>query len=198
MPLKLPDIMGSFGISIITWKNLFLNYLKNIHELIIYYEKNIFNTLDSKTREEALQKIINNMNESLYYKPLAYMLEQSNCSCCRSEYFYLIYKNMDNEVKTLCYSANIFHANTCAIIRCTCNKPFTWKNINPIEKYFTERELTYVFDYFTGLDESWVEDYCFYEKQKKENEEIYKYNEDADENDETNNFIKKNYLFYFN
>ena len=154
----------------------------------------LLNTFDSTNRNDALNKIINNMTNSSEYKPLAYMLDQSNCSCCRSEYFYLVCKNDKNEIKILGYYGLIKHNNNCSIIRCTCDEPFAWKNINPIEKHFLDCELPHLFDNFIGInDESWIDDYYLYQEQKKENEEIYYYNE----NEENDKFQEKNSRFYF-
>ena len=52
----------------------------------------ILNTSNAKTRDEALNIIITQMNNSSLYKPIAYKLDESGCSCCRSEYFNLICK----------------------------------------------------------------------------------------------------------
>ena len=155
----------------------------------------ILNTGDSRSRADALDKIIKNMNNSSLYKPLGYKLDGSGCSCCLSEYFYLVCK-VQNDYKIFVYDGYIRHTSTCAYIRCTCGEPFIWKNINPQEKNFGESEL----EYFLGIvisigDCAWKDDFELYLKQQKENEDIRKYNEDNDDN----TYIPlKNYFYYFN
>lgn len=150
----------------------------------------IFNTNNSKTRDEALNIIINQMTESLLYIPIAYNLDESLCSCCLYESFELIYK-IGNEYKILYYDGYIKHLNTCAIIRCSCKEPFIWKNINPKEKDIEDVDLSR-FETFTSINDNilWYDDFKYFFKQKLENKEIYKYNEDEIES-------VKNYSFYF-
>jgi hypothetical protein len=155
----------------------------------------ILNTGDSRSRADALDKIIKNMNNSSLYKPLGYKLDGSGCSCCLSEYFYLVCK-VQNDYKIFVYDGYIRHTSTCAYIRCTCREPFIWKNINPQEKNFKESEL----EYFLGIvisigDYAWKDDFELYLKQQKENEDIRKYNED---NDDNTDIPLKNYFYYFN
>lgn len=155
----------------------------------------ILNTCNSKSRAEALDKIINNMNKSLLYKPLGYKLDGSGCSCCLSEYFYLVCK-VQNDYKIFIYDGYINHTNKCAGIRCTCGEPFIWKNINPREKNFRESELEYFLEIVISIgDDSWKDDYKLYLEQQKEYEDIRKYNEDDDKN---NDKLLKNYSYYFN
>lgn len=94
------------------------------------------NTGNSRFRDDALNKVINNMNKSLLYEPLGYKLSGSGCSCCLSECFYLVCR-IGFDYKIFIYDGYINHSNKCAGIRCTCGEPFIWKNINPMEvKYW--------------------------------------------------------------
>ena len=152
----------------------------------------ILNTSNAKTRDEALNIIITQMNNSSLYKPIAYKLDESGCSCCRSEYFNLICKIWD-EYKIFSYDGYIKHANTCALIRCSCDQPFIWKNINPIEQKY--ENFVSIEETFTSIkNDKWYDDLKYFFEQQKENKAIYKYNEDEDE--ETN-LSEKNYSFYF-
>ena len=153
----------------------------------------ILNTSNSKTREQALNVIIKQMTDSLLYIPLAYRLDESGCSCCRSEYFDLICK-VRNEYKILCYDGYIKHSNDCAGTRCSCYQPFTWKNINPKDKKYENLDLS-SFETFTSVNnDTWYDDFKYFFEQQEENNAIYKYNED--ENEDTN-IYEKNYAFYF-
>jgi hypothetical protein len=153
----------------------------------------ILNTSNSKTREQALNVIIKQMTDSLLYIPLAYRLDESGCSCCRSEYFDLICK-VGNEYKILCYHGYIKHSNDCAIVRCSCYQPFTWKNINPKQQKYEDLDLS-SFETFTSVNnDTWYYDFKYFFEQQQENNAIYKYNED--ENKDTN-IYEKNYAFYF-
>jgi hypothetical protein len=150
---------------------------------------NILNTSYAKSRDQALNIIIKQMTNSLQYNPVAYRLDESECSCCRSEYFDLICK-VENEYKILCYDGYIKHSNDCAIIRCSCYQPFIWKNINPKEKNYENLDLS-SFETFTSIkDNKWYDDFKYFFEQQQENNAIYKYNED-------NNIYQKNYAFYF-
>lgn len=153
------------------------------------------NTGNSSTRDEALNNIINKMNRSSSYSPLAYKLDGSGCSCCLSEYFYLLCK-INYEYKLFCYYGYINYKTTCAIIRCTCEEPFIWINIKPVEHIITDSELKYFLSVLSSIDnDDWIVDWQDFLTQQKENNEIYKYNEsdaDSDDNDEN-----KNYSYYF-
>jgi hypothetical protein len=149
----------------------------------------VLNTSNAKTRDQALNIIIKQMTNSLYI-PLAYKFEESGCSCCRSEYFDLICK-VGNEYKILCYDGYIKHKNDCARIRCSCDEPFRWNNINPKEQKY--EDFVSVSETFTSInDNTWYNDFKFFFEQQQENENIYKYNE-VEETD----IPKKNYAFYF-
>jgi hypothetical protein len=151
----------------------------------------ILNTSNAKTRDQALNIIIKQMTNSLLYIPLAYKLEKSGCSCCRSEYFDLICK-VRNEYKILCYDGYIKHTNDCALIRCSCNEPFMWNNINPKEQKY--ENFVSISETFTSIkDNTWYDDFKYFFKQQQENKNIYKYNEE----DEDTDISKKNYAFYF-
>jgi hypothetical protein len=155
----------------------------------------MLNTGNSFSREEALNRIIKNMDDTLLYIPLAYKFEQSGCSCCLSEDFYLVYKiNLD--IKCVIYRGYINHTNKCAGIRCTCGEPFIWKNIIPEETILEKDTLKH----FTFIKEdSWMYDWEEYiieqQKLQEENEKIYKYNEEDEEDEENTNL--KNYSYYF-
>jgi hypothetical protein len=147
------------------------------------------NTGNAKTRNEALNIITNNMNNTLCH-PLAYMFDQSGCSCCRSEYFYLICK-IKNEYKIFCYNGYINHTKDCAIMRCSCNEQFSWKNIDPIEINYDNDNFN--FNTFTSIkDNTWYDDCFSFFEQQKENNNIFFYNE----NDNCD-ILHKNYKFYF-
>jgi hypothetical protein len=151
---------------------------------------NILNTSNAKTRDQALNIIIKQMTNSLLYIPLAYKLEESGCSCCRSEYFDLICK-VRNEYKILCYDGYIKHTNDCARIRCSCDKPFMWNNINSKEQKY--EDFVSISETFTSIkDDTWYDDFKYFFEQQQENNNIYKYNED-----EETDIPKKNYAFYF-
>lgn len=151
--------------------------------------ENILNTENSKTRDDALNKIIQKMNKSLIYKPIAYKYEGSGCSCCLSEYFYLICKIKD-KYKIFCYNGYINHTKECAIIRCTCDNPFIWKNIIPKEENIVEICEIYFTSKSTSIqDDNWIYEFKEYVIQEKENDAVFKYNENEDD--------KKNYLYYF-
>jgi hypothetical protein len=149
----------------------------------------ILNTANAKTRDQALDIITKQMTNSTLYIPLAYKLDESGCSCCRSESFDLICK-VGDEYKILGYDGYIKHKNDCARIRCSCDAPFTWKNINPKEqKYDGSFDIAVT---FTSIkDNTWFEECNHYFEQQQENTNIYKYNED----DEIE--YLKNYDFYF-
>jgi hypothetical protein len=150
----------------------------------------ILNTLNAKTRDQALHIIINQMTESLIYIPLAYKLEESRCSCCRSEYFNLICK-VNNEYKILRYNGYIKHKLDCALIRCSCNEPFTWSNINPKEE--PNENLVFLFKSYTSIiDNGWYDDYTYFVEQQQENMNICKYNEEIE-----TDVSEKNWAFYF-
>lgn len=146
----------------------------------------ILNTNNSTSRDEALDKIIHSMNKSLSYKPLWYKLEQSGCSCCLAEYFYLVCK-IEYEYKILVYHGYISHSNKCAGIRCTCGNPFIWKNINPIEKTVEDYELEYFLKTLISIeDDIWKDEYKLFLEQQKDYKNDY--------------FIDKplkNYSYYF-
>ena len=132
------------------------------------------------------------MTDSLLYYPLAYRLDESGCSCCRSEYFDLICK-VENEYKILSYNGYIKHSNDCAIVRCSCYQPFTWKNINPKQQKYEDFDLS-IFETFTSVkDDTWYNDFKYFFEQQEENKAIYIYNEYED-----TNIYEKNYAFYFN
>lgn len=155
----------------------------------------ILNTGNSRSRSEALDKIITNMNISSLYKPLGYNLDGSGCSCCLSEYFYLVCK-VQNDYKIFVYHGYINHTSRCAGIRCTCRESFIWKDINPQEKNFMESELEYFLRIVISIgDDAWKDDFELYLKQQKEYEDIRKYNED---NDDNTDIPLKNYSYYFN
>jgi hypothetical protein len=149
----------------------------------------VTNTSNAKTRDQALNIIIKQMTNSLQYIPLAYKLEESGCSCCRSEYFDLICK-VGNEYKILCYDGYIKHANDCALIRCSCDAPFRWNNINPKEQ--TYENFISISETFTSIkDNTWYEDFKTFFEQQQENKNIYEYNEQEEID------LSKNYAFYF-
>ncbi len=146
-------------------------------------------TSNAKTRDQAFDIIIKQMTNSILYIPLAYKLEESECSCCRSESFDLICK-VGNEYKILCYDGYIKHKNDCARIRCSCDEPFTWKNIYPKEQKY--EDFFDISETFTSIKENtWYDDFKYFFEQQQENENIYKYNEDEEMDD------LKNYGFYF-
>jgi hypothetical protein len=165
------------------------------------------NTSNANSRVDALNIIIKKMTKSSLYCPVAYKNDGSGCSCCLSEYFYIICK-INNEYKIFWYNGYIIHKNDCHVIRCSCYNNFIWTNINPVELNFVEfvDELCYsdkkyeicnnidrLFEYFTSIDNNlWQNEFENYYYQQKENEEIYLYNENN--NDE----IMKNYDYYFN
>ena len=149
----------------------------------------ILNTSDAKTRDQALNIIIKQMSHSSMYIPLAYKLDGSRCSCCRSEYFDLICK-VGEEYKILCYEGYIKHANDCFLIRCSCNKPFIWKNINPKEENY-ENDVSIYETYTPIKDNTWYDDFKYFFEQQQENNNILKYNEEDDD------ITEKNYAFYF-
>ena len=149
----------------------------------------ILNTSNAKTRDQALHIIIKQMTGSLLYQPVAYRLDESECSCCRSEYFELLCK-VENEYKMLCYDGYLKHSNDCAMIRCSCYQPFIWKNINPKEKKYEDIDVSSV-ETFTSIHENeWVDDFKYFVEQQQENKAIYKYNEEE-------TIYEKNYAFYF-
>jgi hypothetical protein len=162
----------------------------------------ILNTSNAKTRDQALNIIIKQMTNSLLYIPLAYKLDGSGCSCCFSEYFYLICK-VKNEYKILFYDSYIKHSKNCAIIRCTCNEPFIWNNINPEERKY--EDFSSINETFTSInDDSWYNDFTYFIEQQQENKNIYEYNEDEDDASDKYEYeyiktdiTKKNYSFYF-
>ena len=156
----------------------------------------ILNTSNAKTRGQALNIIIKQMTNSLLYRPVAYRLDGSGCSCCLSEYFQLICK-VRNEYKILYYDGYIKHAKNCALIRCSCNEPFMWNNINPKEQNY--ETFVSIAETFTSIDdETWYDDFKYFVEQQQENKNICKYNEDKDEDEyEKNDITKKNYAFYF-
>jgi hypothetical protein len=152
----------------------------------------ILNTSNAKTRDQAVNIIIKQMIDSLLYIPLAYKLDGSGCSCCRSEYFYLICK-VCNEYKILFYDGYIKHSNDCALIRCSCYQSFTWKNINPKEENY--ENFASELETFTSIkDNTWYDDFYYFVEQQEENNAIYKYNENENENAD---IYEKNYAFYF-
>lgn len=154
-----------------------------------YIMMSILNTSKANTCIKALNIIIKNMNNSSLYVPLAYQLCESGCSCCRAEYFYLICKIV-NEYKIYCYNGIIKHTNICAIIRCSCNEPFTWKNINPVEKDFCNINI----EHFVSInDDTWRNDFKMFCDLQQENNDIKIYNDDNDDED----ISLKNYSFYF-
>ena len=154
----------------------------------------VLNTQNSKTRDHALNTIIDNMNKTSSYVPFAYNLDGSNCSCCLSEYFYLVCK-INSDYKILMYDGYINHTSNCAGIRCTCGEPFIWKNINPSIITFTESELEYFLETTMSIrDDEWKDDYKSFLEQQKQCESMQKYNE----NDDTNaDEPLKNYSYYF-
>lgn len=153
----------------------------------------ILNTSNAKTRDDALNIIIKQMTNSLLYYPIAYKFGESGCSCCRSEYFDLICK-IENEYKILFYDGYIKHTNSCALVRCSCEEPFIWKNITPKEQNYEYYKN--ILETFTSIKENtWYDDFKYFFEQKQENKEIYKYNED---DAEETNISEKNYSFYFN
>ncbi len=165
----------------------------------------MLNTHDAKTRIDALNAIIKQMSNSTSHIPIAYMFNESCCSCCRSECFDLICKTK-SEYKILCYSGYIKHTNICALIRCSCNEPFIWKNIIPEEKNYKNYEnyenMLYVLCLFTPIkDDLWYDDCKYFFEQQQENKFICEYNEDEDEDEDENVNSKdsfgKNYDFYF-
>jgi hypothetical protein len=148
----------------------------------------MFNTSNAKTRDQALDIIIKQMTNASLYIPLAYKLEESGCSCCRSESFDLICK-VGNDYKILGYDGYIKHKHDCARIRCSCYEPFTWKNIHPKEQKY--QEFMDISETFTSIkDNTWYEEFNDYVEQQKENENIYQYNEEETD-------YLKNYDFYF-
>lgn len=172
----------------------------------------IFNTHKSYTRDDALHEITTNMKKSGIYEPLGYIFDESGCSCCLSEYFYLIYKckiRGDTLYKVCSYHGTINHTNDCYGSRCSCFQYFIWKNINPNAKVQTfkdgyEDELNYCLEKYISLKENddWKNDYCLFLQQQKENEEIQKYIEEKEneekENEENYLYQKlKNYSYYF-
>ena len=150
----------------------------------------ILNTSNAKNRDQAFNIIIKQMTNSLLYVPLAYKLEESGCSCCRSESFDLICK-VGNEYKILSYDGYIKHTNDCARIRCSCDAPFRWNHINPKEQKY--EDFVSISETFTSIkDDTWYDDFKYFFEQQQENNNIYEYNE----NEETD-ISKKNYAFYF-
>lgn len=158
--------------------------------------QSILNTGNSKSREEALNKIINNMHKSLFCEPLGYKFGGSGCSCCLSEYFYLICK-IGSDYKIFMYDGYIEHTNKCAGVRCTCEESFKWKNVNPVEEDMSQNqsEIEYLLETMVSIkDETWKDDYKLFLEQQKENENIQKYND----NDDCDEKSLKNYSYYFN
>ena len=154
----------------------------------------ILNTHNSKTREEALNKIIKNMNSSSSCKPLAYHLDGSGCSCCLSEYFYLLCK-INNDYKILSYDGYINHTDKCVLVRCSCREPFIWKNINPTEKTFGESEIQFLIENMTPIkDFSYIQEYQLYLKEQKYFDNLQKY---IDEEDDKMDRPLKNFSYYF-
>lgn len=157
-------------------------------------------TDNSKTIHDALRKIIDKLNQtSSPYIPISYQMDGSGCSCCRSEYFYLIYKiKSTNEYKMFCYHAAIHHATNCAIIRCSCDAPFLWKNITPTDAHIDDMSDSYAELHFSPVDtnnEKWFVDVIECRTQQLENEEIARYNEKDDDADAEAG--EKNRRFYF-
>jgi len=157
-----------------------------------------FNTYDCSTREEALQLIIQNMKKTKEYTPLGYYLDHSGCSCCRADYFYIMFLYKSN-YQMIIYNANIKHDSNCRIIRCSCYDPFDWKNINPEEKEIEEKSIEYWLEKLISVDKNndlWKSDFEYYFyyhfQQEKENNSIFEYNESNEDN--VNN---KNYNYYF-
>ena len=151
----------------------------------------LFDTSNAKTREEALNIVINKMKNSIDHTPIAFYFDGSGCSCCLSEYFYLIYKN-NNNYKMNVYNGYIKHTKTCPIIRCSCNEPFIWKKIQPEEENIDYTNSNF-YKNFIGIDNNlWYRDYENYQEQQQENKLINEYN-----NEEEDTFLVKNYTFYF-
>ena len=149
-------------------------------------------TGNSKTRDEALKHIL-----ILMPNCIAYRVDGSNCSCCLSEYFEIItYQNA--RYKTYIYDGYQKHANDCVLIRCSCNVPFTWKNICPSCPIMN---MVINFDHFVPLivETKWNEHQtniiCQME-QNIENEEIQKYIKTTSKFDIDS--TQKNASFYFN
>jgi len=151
----------------------------------------MFSTEKSNNRIDALNLILNKQENII-----AYLIDGSGCSCCLSEYFDIIV--FDNNMYTLYrYSAYQKHLPDCALIRCSCNSPFIWKNISPnkIEKsYFIN------LDSFTPTvcETDWknhMYNYKIIMEQMQENEEIEEYIKKCEYQDYE--FLgKKNILFY--
>jgi len=173
---------------------------------------NIFNTHNSFSREQALDEVITNMKKSKLYEPLGYYFDGSGCSCCLSEYFYLVYKqHVPRECRyRMCfYDGDINHTKTCPVIRCNCFVYFIWKNINPCSHSFKDKdELESFLQNFISFQENddWKKDYYDFFVQEQENEEIRKYNkEDEEDEDEDEDMLDKdkysyylkNFSFYF-
>jgi len=149
----------------------------------------MFNTSNAKNRDQALDTILKQMTNSIIYIPLAYKLDESGCSCCRSESFDIICK-VGDEYKILGYDGYIKHKHDCERIRCSCDEPFTWKNIHPKEQKY--QEFVNISETFTSIkDNTWYEEFTYFFQQQQENENIYHYNEE----EETE--CLKNYDFYF-
>lgn len=157
----------------------------------------LLNTSNSKSRDDALNKIINNMNKSTNYVPIAYKYDGSGCSCCLSEYFYLVCK-INNEYKIFKYNGYIIHSKDCAIIRCSCNNPFKWKTINPTEEKINDYELENFLENVIAIKNNniLINEYKLFIDQQTENKNICKYNDDSDYNEDFDNKLK-NYSYYF-
>lgn len=156
---------------------------------------NILNTSNAKTRDQALNIIITKMYNTPKYNPVAYRLHGSGCSCCLSENFDIICK-VEHEFKFLCYEGYIKHSKDCALIRCSCNNPFIWKNINPKEKNY-ENFISILDTFIPIKDNTFHNDLQYFFEQKEENKLIYNYNETNENNSDDEYISKKNYKFYF-
>lgn len=150
-------------------------------------------TRNSQSRDQAFFTVMQKMKSSLIYEPLAIKYYESGCSCCLSESFTILCKTKD-DYKTFYYNAKMYHSKNCAVIRCTCNVSFDWKNITPQIKSVDE---SFNMCNFSSIeDDNWKYDFEYYISQMEENNSIYKYNDDSDSEDEYFK-DKKNHLFYF-
>ena len=182
--------------------NLFQIFYIKHYFFCVFMQMN-FNTTNCTTREEALEYIIQNMKKTIDYIPLAYRLEHSGCSCCRADYFYLLFLYKGN-YEMITYHANMKHERNCLHIRCWCHDPFDWKNINPERNEIVETEIQYWLDCMISVNkkdnDSWKLDFeyyfYYYFQQEIENNAILEYNNIDDDNKEEEVYLK-NYHYYF-
>lgn len=148
----------------------------------------MYSTSNAKTCMQALNIVVKQMSDLSMYDPIAYKLGGSTCSCCRSEYFDLICK-LGDRYKFLRYEGYINHAKDCTIMRCSCNKSFIWKNIEPKERKYDD---FFPFERFVSIaNDTWYDNLKYHFEQQRENENIYEYNEDEE------SYTTKNYAYYF-